>query len=197
LAGFSIFCFRVVPPLQSIRQVAAGGAAQEQRAAATDLLRPHNKKNLHDLANCKEDTHMANTKKILIATLLTILAIAATGCSDSNPVALDTPLDTAPPAAVFAVRSNVDYNAGTATISWAPNTVDTDLAGYMVTRENKGSVVSLVATPTMSTQIADLSPRPGINLYSIYAVDLFGNESAVQRVSVVLAQSHGEHVSSD
>lgn len=140
---------------------------------------------------------MANTKNILIAMLLTILAIAATGCSDSNPVALDTPIDTAPPAGVYAVRSNVDYTAGTATISWAPNTVDSDLAGYMVTRENRGSVVSLVATPTMSTQIADLSPRPGVNKYSVYAVDLAGNESAVQQVSVVLAQVRGEHVSSN
>lgn len=137
---------------------------------------------------------MANTKKILIAMLLTVMAVMAVGCSDSNPVAVDNPVDTAPPAAVYAVRSNYDVTVGTATISWAPNTVDSDLAGYIVTRENKGNVVSLVATPTLSTQIADSSPQPGVNLYSVYAVDLAGNQSAVQQIPVVLAQPHTEKV---
>lgn len=133
---------------------------------------------------------MANTKKILIAMLLTVMAVMAVGCSDNNPVAVDNPVDTAPPAAVYAVRGNYDVTTGTATISWAPNTVDSDLAGYIVTRENKGDVVSLVATPTLSTQIADPNPQPGVNMYSVYAVDQAGNESAVQQTSVVLAQQH-------
>ncbi len=129
---------------------------------------------------------MANTKKILVGIMLCSVAILATGCSDSNPVNLDTAIDTAPPAAPFAVRSSMDNSTGGVVISWGVNTVDSDLAGYIVTRANEGQVTPLVSTPVMAQSVVDANPAWGINHYSVYAVDLAGNQSAVRNISYTL-----------
>ncbi len=135
---------------------------------------------------------MANTKKILVGIMLMTVAIMATGCSDSNPVNVDNAIDTAPPATPYAVRSTLDYTTGTAVITWAVDTVDTDLAGYVVSRENDGQVVDLVANPTMVYSVQDTDPQPGINIYHVYAVDQAGNQSAVQSATLTLASSHAD-----
>ncbi len=133
---------------------------------------------------------MANNKKILVGIMLLTVAIMATGCSDSNPVNVNDAIDTAPPATPYAVRSTIDYTTGAAVVSWAVDTVDTDLAGYVVTRENKGNVVDLVSNPTLVYSVQDPDPQPGINVYSVYAVDQAGNQSAVQNATLTLASTH-------
>lgn len=129
-----------------------------------------------------------SSKKILTTVLIGLVAVLA-GCSD-DPVAVGDPVDTAPPATPYLVRSDFDADSGAALISWAENTVDTDLAGYLVTRENKGSVVFLIDNPTLVQSVEDPAPAPGSNLYSVIAVDLAGNQSAVQQVYLNRPLSH-------
>ncbi len=131
---------------------------------------------------------MANTKKILVVMMMVAAAILATGCSDDNPVNLDTAVDTAPPAGPSYVRATMD-DSGSAVVTWAPNTVDSDLAGYVVTRENDGDVTVLVASPTLATSIEDVPPA-GVNYYNVYAVDEAGNESAVSSALLVISKAH-------
>ncbi len=133
---------------------------------------------------------MANTKKIVFGIMLCTVAIMAAACSDSNPVDVTNVIDTAPPATPYAVRSTVDYTTGAATITWGVNNVDSDLAGYVVSRENNGEIVQLVVNPLMVQSVQDPNPQAGTNLYSVYAVDEAGNQSAVQVVTLTLASSH-------
>ena len=131
-----------------------------------------------------------SNKKILTTVLIGMVAMLASGCSD-DPVAIGAdPVDTAPPATPYLVRSAFDADSGTALITWGENTVDTDLAGYLVTRENKGSVVTLIATPALVQSVEDPAPALGSNLYSVLAVDHAGNQSAVQQVFLNRPLSH-------
>lgn len=131
---------------------------------------------------------MASSKKITTLVLIALVALAFTGCSsdDSNPAAVA--IDTAPPA----VPANLDlsYTAGTATLSWAQNNVDNDLAGYIVTRENNGSTTALVASPALMNSYVDSTPPAGISHYNVYAVDTSGNQSAVVSVDLSIISAH-------
>lgn len=126
------------------------------------------------------------SKKILTL-LFVALAIFAVGCSDDSPVTPNN-IDTAPPAVPSDLAA--DYSGTNATISWAANTVDQDLAGYLVTRENNGVTDTLVASPEMITSFADPAPRGGVNTYHVIAVDETGNQSAVASISLTILRGH-------
>lgn len=126
------------------------------------------------------------SKKILTLMLVALTAFAV-GCSDDNPVTPST-VDTAPPAVPSDLTA--DFGGSQATISWAPNTVDQDLAGYLVTRENSGVTDTLVASPEMITTYADPAPKRGVSTYHVIAVDRAGNQSAVASVTLTIVGGH-------
>lgn len=128
---------------------------------------------------------MATSKK-LVTLAIVALAIFAVGCSDDNPVAPST-IDTAPPAVPSDLSAA--YAGNQATITWAPNTVDTDLAGYTVTRSNRGETETLVEN-AMITSYADPAPKTGTSTYQVTAVDRAGNHSAVASVTLTIVRGH-------
>jgi hypothetical protein len=136
----------------------------------------------------KEDHPMASNKKIVSLVLITLVGLAFTGCSDSDSSPAAVAIDTAPPA----VPSNLDmdYSAGAATMTWATNTVDADLAGYVVVRESNGATTTLVSAPALINSYVDNSPVLGVSYYHIYAVDTSGNQSAVATVNLVISSTH-------
>jgi len=127
---------------------------------------------------------MASSKKIVTLMLITLVGLAFTGCGNSNPASVAA-LDTAPPA--VPANLSVDYASGAATISWAANNVNADLAGFIVTREHSGVSESLVASPSMITSYTDASPLAGASMYHVYAVDFAGNQSAVATTYLTVA----------
>jgi len=134
---------------------------------------------------------MAVSKMIVTVILMSLVALA--GCSDDNPTVIPTNVvDTAPPAA----PANVDlaYDGVAALVSWDANTVDADLAGFIVTRERYGVTETLVASPAQITSFEDPAPLAGSSSYHVYAVDTSGNESAVATVylTVTLAKPDSE-----
>lgn len=130
---------------------------------------------------------MASSKRILTLTLIALVALAFGGCSsDNNPAAVA--VDTAPPAVPFGL--NVAYAGGAATLSWVPNNVDSDLAGYVVIREHYGVSESLLDAPTLVTSFVDSHPLLGTSQYHIYAVDTAGNQSAIATVDLTIQQVH-------
>lgn len=134
---------------------------------------------------------MASNKTIVTMICITLVSLVAVGCSNndsSSPVA--AAVDTAPPAVPTSLSAAYDDASGAATISWAANTTDSDLAGYIVTRDSYGVVETLVASPTLITSFEDASPALGLSTYSVAAVDLVGNESAVASVELVRTASH-------
>ena len=122
---------------------------------------------------------MSSIKAIMTLALITLISLAFIGCSDDSTAITQTPVDTAPPA----VPSNLAaaYADGVVTLSWAANTTDSDLAGFVVERDYYGEVTALNATPSLSNSFQD-SPLMGLNVYNVYAVDTAGNESAVASV---------------
>ncbi len=131
---------------------------------------------------------MVSNKMIVTFMLIAIATLACAGCSDDNPVTPSNPVDTAPPA--VPANLTVDYSSEKAVINWDMSTVDTDLAGYIVTRERYGVTEVLVGTPTMISSYEDTNPLTGSSLYHVYAVDHTGNESAVATVNLVITLNH-------
>jgi hypothetical protein len=131
---------------------------------------------------------MASNKKIVTLVLITLVGLAFTGCSDNDSQPTAAVIDTAPPALPSNV--NLDYSDGMATISWDVNTVDTDLAGYIVMRERNDVSVALVAAPAMIQSYTDPNPPVGTSQYHVYAVDTAGNESAVSTTYLTVTQNH-------
>ncbi|MBK8165447.1 MAG: hypothetical protein IPK64_05695 [bacterium] len=134
------------------------------------------------------------SKKTIAMTLILGLMVVASGCSDSN-----TPITVAPDTAPPALPSNLEvaFEGGVAVVSWAPNTVDGDLAGYVVTRERQGETQILVATPTLMTSYEDATPVVGSSAYNVYAVDTSGNQSAVVTAYLMVAATHVDDVLAD
>ncbi len=56
------------------------------------------------------------------------------------------PIDTAPPAVPANLERGVQPHGGDP-VSWDMNTVDTDLAGYVVSRNTTASAETLVTAP--------------------------------------------------
>ncbi len=131
---------------------------------------------------------MVSKKMIVTFMLIAATTMVGAGCSDDNPVTPTTSIDTAPPA--VPANLNVEYDFENAQINWDMNTVDLDLAGYIVTRERYGITQVLVGTPTMITSYEDPNPQGGISQYHVYAVDQSGNESAVATVTLTVVLSH-------
>jgi hypothetical protein len=133
----------------------------------------------------KEDPLMATSKK-LVTLAIVAMAVFAVGCSDDSPVAPTTP-DNAPPAVPSELSAA--YTGSQAIISWAPNTVDPDLAGYTVTRSNRGETETLVEN-ALITSYADPAPKNGTSVYQVTAVDRAGNHSAVASVTLDIVRGH-------
>jgi len=131
---------------------------------------------------------MVSNKMIVTFMLIAIAALACAGCSDDNPVTPVNPVDTAPP--VVPANLSVDYSADKAVINWDMSTVDTDLAGYIVTRERNSVTETLVGTPALISNYEDPNPLIGTSQYHVYAVDNTGNMSAVATVSLTIMLGH-------
>ena len=138
---------------------------------------------------------MASSKKFVVLFCITLISLVAVGCSDdSNPVSTDrAPLDSQAPAIPADLGVAFDVEVGTATVSWGANVIDTDLAGYVVSRDHYGTVEYLVATPSMINAYVDAAPLLGISNYEVYAVDETGNKSEVASVQLVRTSSHQAH----
>ena len=130
---------------------------------------------------------MASSKIFLTLLIVAMAVVFGAGCSDDNPVTPST-IDTAPPAVPSELIA--DYSTSSAIISWAPNTVDSDLAGFTVTRDNSGTTDELISTPTLMTSFTDPSPKAGVSTYHVSAVDYAGNRSAVASVTLTIVRGH-------
>ena len=130
---------------------------------------------------------MASSKIFLTLLIVAMAVVFGAGCSDDNPV---TPsiIDTAPPA--VPTHLEAEHSANSAIISWAPNTVDSDLVGFIVTRDNSGTTDELITTPTLMTSYTDPTPKPGVSTYHVSAVDRAGNRSAVASVTLTIVREH-------
>ncbi len=132
---------------------------------------------------------MVSNRKIATLIIITLVGLAFTGCSDdSTPAAVAPVIDTAPPA--VPANADVVYDSGAATLSWAVNTVDLDLEGYLVVRENGGVSQTLVATPALITSYVDAAPPIGANHYHVYSVDTAGNQSAAAVINLEISRGH-------
>jgi hypothetical protein len=131
---------------------------------------------------------MASYKKIMTLMLIALVSLAFIGCSDSNDNPAAVVLDTAPPA--VPAELDLQYSDGSATISWAQNAVDADLAGYIVTRERYGVVEDMVAAPALINSYIDANPLSGSSEYHVYSVDTSGNASAVSTTYLTVALGH-------
>ncbi len=118
---------------------------------------------------------MAASKMFKMFALIAFATVAFAGCiSDDNPMAptLDpgpqVP-DTAPPAAptgltVVSVVFDVQ-------LRWDANAVDTDLAGYHVSRTYGGETVELTMWPHPLTTFVDDGAGWGLKVYGPAALD--------------------------
>jgi hypothetical protein len=99
----------------------------------------------------------------------------------SNVVLRSGSLDTAPPAAPFAVAGDLDPEGNGVTITWDAN-AEADLAGYTVYRtlDPLGDWTRLNLAPLWGTTFIDdqLPPGGGRFWYAVTASDWSGNESA-------------------
>jgi len=134
---------------------------------------------------------MVCNKKIVTLTLITLVGLAFVGCSDNDTQPTAAVIDTAPPA--LPANINLAYSSGVATISWDVNTVDQDLAGYVVMREQYGASKTLVATPAMIQSYTDSHPLSGTSQYNVHAVDTSGNQSAVSTTYLTVRPSDEPH----
>lgn len=133
---------------------------------------------------------MVSNKMILTIMLIAAVTLVCTGCSDESTVIPTTAIDTAPPA--VPANLSIDQSEGSAVINWSMSTVDTDLAGYIVTRERYGVTETLISTPALISSYEDTNPLAGSTLYHVYAVDMAGNESAVATVSLTIVLGHND-----
>ena len=132
---------------------------------------------------------MAGNKKI-VGLILTLMAtLIVTGCSDDAVTVAPPSVDTAPPAAAANLTGRYSPSFDVVVLNWAENTVDSDLAGYLVTREHDGQSVDLVSSPLLAQYYQDPSAQNGENIYYVSAIDESGNESAVATISVMKGQS--------
>jgi fibronectin type 3 domain-containing protein len=126
-------------------------------------------------------------KSIYIVATLSILALVGCSSNSSNVVSPPTQIDAAPPAIPTDLTGSVaDANV---MLVWAPNTIDTDVAGYMVYREKGGKVATMISTPLVESWYLDTRPNTsGDNVYRVTCVDLAGNESEYTTITVTIEE---------
>jgi type IV pilus biogenesis protein CpaD/CtpE len=135
---------------------------------------------------------VTGTKNIKILLVVAVMAVALVGCSSNSTTTAPTvPVDTAPPA----VPTSLDGQsyANEVTVSWAANTTDADLDGYRVYRVSGERVAELTSAPQSATAYTDNAPEMGSNTYRVTSVDVNGNESAYQSVSVTVEDGFGPY----
>lgn len=121
------------------------------------------------------------TIKIIICALA-LFALA--GCSSDSSSSAPTAIDTTPPAVpTQLIGDSIDSQV---IVYWAPNTTDTDFAGYNVYRSTSQRTVCLTETPLYQNMYVDNQPRGTTNTYEVTAIDLSGNESAHASIDVQL-----------
>jgi hypothetical protein len=125
---------------------------------------------------------MAGKTTTTILMLLALIALA-TGCSDDDPAA-PVSVDTAPPALPTNFEAIYSEADGSVHLSWDANTVDTDLAGYLVDKHYNGETSALFASPISSPSCFDAAPGAGVTQYYVWAVDFAGNQSAVASATI-------------
>ena len=135
---------------------------------------------------------MAGKKMTVILVLMALVALG-TGCSSDDPAA-PVNVDTAPPAVPTNLTADWSMGGDGVTLTWDANTVDADLAGYVVDKAYRGETIALVSSPISMPMYQDDNVGSGVTVYYVYAVDLAGNESAVAMatISVVGAHQTGE-----
>ena len=133
---------------------------------------------------------MARTKMLKTLILIGLATLAFTGCSDDGPAIPAAIIDNAPPAVPANVTADYQQDVSVVNIAWDANTVDADLAGYLIERENSGQTIMLTSSPILAVTFQDESPLLGGNLYRVYAVDTSGNASAVATSLVIITGSH-------
>lgn len=137
---------------------------------------------------------MTRSKMIATLGMIALVSVAFMGCSDdSNPtVTPTTPVDTAPPAVPSDLAAAFDGDV--AVISWAANTTDSDLAGYLVQKSHyDDAIVTLVGVPTLVTSIQDDNVQAGLSTYHVLAVDQVGNESAFATIQVICSDGKTDY----
>ncbi len=115
---------------------------------------------------------------ILVALFVLSVGLAA-GCSNDSGTT-EPALDTVPPAIPLGISASVPGQSEVA-LNWAANTVDPDLAGYVVYRSQSANGGFLPVTHgTVSTNsFLDTTVEPGHDYwYSVAARDINRNESA-------------------
>ena len=121
------------------------------------------------------------TTKTLFAVAL--LALALSGCSsDNNTTAPNVEVDRAPPAMPNYVEGHAHDSS--VMVQWDANTTDADLDGYKVYRVSGDRAVPLTADPVQTNSYLDANAPAGSNTYRVTSVDVSGNESAYQSVTV-------------
>ncbi|MCP4572987.1 MAG: hypothetical protein GY838_11590 [bacterium] len=131
---------------------------------------------------------MTGSKMFKMFALIAFATVAFAGCSsDDDPVApkpapvVEVP-DTAPPASPTGL-SAVDQGWHVE-LSWDANVVDTDLAGYDISRTCDGETVVLTTWLHPLTEYVDDTATLGLNVYRVIAEDDAGNRSAAATVKV-------------
>jgi hypothetical protein len=139
---------------------------------------------------------MATSKTIITLMLITLVSVIGAGCSDdaaTTPVSVipDVVVDTAPPAAPANLAAVYDA-AGFVELSWDQNTTDADLDGYVVKRSQAGISLDLIGSPANVNSYFDFDPPMGSSEYTVYSVDLTGNESAIVSLTYDGPQYHND-----
>lgn len=126
---------------------------------------------------------MTGKKTLNTLFAVALLALALTGCSsDNDTTAPNTYVDEAPPAVPAAIEGYVHDHS--VQVVWAANVTDADLAGYKVYRMAGDRAVSLTPDPVATNSYMDPRAPEGTNEYRVTAVDLSGNESGYDTVTV-------------
>lgn len=132
---------------------------------------------------------MTRSFKISVLVVLTLAALALTGCETENPFDSTTKaepvIDTAPPAIVTGLSASAaDFSVK---VSWDANVLDADLYGFMVYRVVWGTPYPMLALPQLENQWIDEAPVSMACTYIVTALDRTGNESARAAVNFLNA----------
>lgn len=115
---------------------------------------------------------------------MTILLLAAVfgGCSGDDPAApASAPaIDTSPPAVPVGLQAATGTRI--VKLGWESNTTDADLAGYRIYRLAWGGSYLLTGKLLTENRYVDERPLGRPCGYAVSAVDLAGNESAIEEV---------------